>query len=286
VTKLFVSDLDGTLLPSIYGLAKQDRKRLAALIDSGLPFTFATSRAIPAAIEALGRPPLQFGRIGGNGAAVENKSGEPVFETALPWEFVLKTSEKLRRLALPFIWALDSKTAYERRCWIPDGPHHLDLYLESCQDDPGVVALTSLEILRGVKCLNLSTAGPRDLLKDLAADAASTVVRCHVSPDPYQRGVCNLIMQGNSDKGTALVVLCKEEGISPQDVTVFGDSFSDLPLFKAAGRSIAVENAPEEVKDAADEVIGPAVSLSVLTWLERRAAKNQSFRDLSTRPIA
>ncbi len=272
--RLFVSDLDGTLFPSIYGLSQEGKTRLARLVDEGLPFTFATSRAIPAAMDAIGRPLIRSGRIANNGAVVVNKMGEVIRQVTLPWESILGISERLRRMALPVIWALDAQTGYERRCWLPNGPHHLDPYMESRKHDPTVVRMRSFDDLpRNHFCLNLATVGPGDLLRDLKKKFSSPELTVQVAPDPYQRGVYTMMVQGRTDKGEALSVLCAEEGIPPEDVTVFGDSLSDVPLFKAAGRRVAVENAVEELKEQADEIIGQPVLLSVLDWLEEHTRR-------------
>ena len=43
-------------------------------------------------------------------------------------------------------------------------------------------------------------------------------------------------------------------GISPEDTIVIGDSDTDLPMFEMCGYSLAVANAPEEVKSRAKHV--------------------------------
>lgn len=62
------------------------------------------------------------------------------------------------------------------------------------------------------------------------------------------------IMPGGTSKATALRDLCTLMGISPQKTIVIGDYYNDLELMRTAGYSVAVANAPAEVKAAADEV--------------------------------
>ena len=57
------------------------------------------------------------------------------------------------------------------------------------------------------------------------------------------------------------------------DVTVFGDMVNDISMFRAAGRSVAVANADEELKAHADEVIGPHTDDSVVEYLRRQWAQ-------------
>ena len=49
---------------------------------------------------------------------------------------------------------------------------------------------------------------------------------------------------------------------------VFGDYLNDLDMFQVAGYSVAMENALPEVKDSADQIIGPNSQGAVLNFLE------------------
>lgn len=56
------------------------------------------------------------------------------------------------------------------------------------------------------------------------------------------------------NKGTAINFICQKLGIDPADTFAIGDSVNDLDMLKAAGTAIAMANAPDEVKNAADFV--------------------------------
>lgn len=49
---------------------------------------------------------------------------------------------------------------------------------------------------------------------------------------------------------------CKACGITTEDIIAFGDDFADIGMLKLAGVGVAMGNAIEEVKQAADVVIG------------------------------
>ena len=48
-------------------------------------------------------------------------------------------------------------------------------------------------------------------------------------------------------------------GVIPANMVAVGDSYNDLPMLEACGFSIAMGNAPPEVKDAA-EFVAPSVA--------------------------
>jgi hypothetical protein len=65
-------------------------------------------------------------------------------------------------------------------------------------------------------------------------------------------GVAYLLVDACTDKGRGLRELAKILDLSPDNFVAIGDNFNDLPMFSAAGYSIAVGNAPEAVKRQVD----------------------------------
>ncbi|MGQ9524051.1 MAG: KdsC family phosphatase [Armatimonadota bacterium] len=62
------------------------------------------------------------------------------------------------------------------------------------------------------------------------------------------------VLQGVSDKAAALRDLCVRKGIAQDEAAFVGDDLNDLPAFAVSGFRIAVANAVQEVKQAADVV--------------------------------
>lgn len=52
-------------------------------------------------------------------------------------------------------------------------------------------------------------------------------------------------------KGTALAQIAARLGVSSREILAFGDNFNDIPMFRFAGCSYAMEHAPAEVRGAA-----------------------------------
>ena len=57
------------------------------------------------------------------------------------------------------------------------------------------------------------------------------------------------------NKGSGLLRLCSELGISPEQSIAVGDADNDIPMIKAAGLGVAMGNAPEYIKTTADRVV-------------------------------
>src|SRR5690606_9651134 len=62
------------------------------------------------------------------------------------------------------------------------------------------------------------------------------------------------IMAAGVTKAWGLEQLCAHLGIAASEVVAFGDAPNDVAMLQWAGRGIAMANADEIVKDAADEV--------------------------------
>lgn len=76
-----------------------------------------------------------------------------------------------------------------------------------------------------------------------------------------------IISAKTASKGRALETLCEYLGRSTNDVIAFGDSRGDLDLFAAAGTSVAMGQAPSDVRDAADHVTTTNLEAGVAVFL-------------------
>ena len=70
-------------------------------------------------------------------------------------------------------------------------------------------------------------------------------------------------------KGDCLRTLLKERGLAANQVVAFGNSDNDISMLEAAGYSLAVANAEEGAKEAADDVCRSNQDDGVAHWLEK-----------------
>ena len=61
------------------------------------------------------------------------------------------------------------------------------------------------------------------------------------------------------DKASGIARVGQTIGVNPTNMVAVGDSYNDLPMLEACGFSVAMGNAPPEVKDAA-EFVAPSVA--------------------------
>ena len=73
----------------------------------------------------------------------------------------------------------------------------------------------------------------------------------------------------DANKGHGVTELAKALGVPLEQTAVIGDGQNDVFMFKVAGLSIAVDNASDEVKQAADHVTASNVDDGVAKAIDR-----------------
>ena len=79
-------------------------------------------------------------------------------------------------------------------------------------------------------------------------------------------------------KGIALRTLADHLKIRMEDTLAFGDSLNDLSMLQAAGRSVAVANAWEEIRSRCDDVCGSNQEDGVARYLEEHFLSGEANR--------
>lgn len=82
-----------------------------------------------------------------------------------------------------------------------------------------------------------------DLLMQRIADRYSKYIDCFKSDPRFLE-----IVPKGINKGTAVQALCRHYGIKKQNVMSIGDYYNDIDMFKASGISVAMANAPDDIK--------------------------------------
>lgn len=80
---------------------------------------------------------------------------------------------------------------------------------------------------------------------------------------------CIDINSADVSKGNALLEYAKIIGIKPDEIIAFGDSENDISMIKAAGLGVAVENAADDVKVAADKIVDTNDNYGVAKFLRK-----------------
>jgi hypothetical protein len=271
--KLLAIDLDGTLLTREGRAHDADLEALWRLQRSGVPVTINTGRMYSGTRDAA-----ELAQIVGPVACLDGSqivhSGTHDLIDHAPIEpgLVGRLREALRGHAVAgFVMAHDEIVHDERgedfvhfvRIWSKKVSRHHDHVADHphWHHPAGVselVCVGSEAAIRGVHGVVQQAAGGGEGEGQSAIFALNQplqVVDGHPSP-PWGM----VVRAAGRSKGTAVGWLARHHGCEPGDVVVVGDWLNDLPMFRAAGRSFAMGQAPGEVKAAATDVLEATIT--------------------------
>ncbi|GFH86241.1 Cof-type HAD-IIB family hydrolase [Bacteroides acidifaciens] len=247
--KLIVLDLDGTLTNSQKEITPRNKETLIRVQEQGVRLVLASGRPtygiVPLANE------LRMNEFGGfilsyNGGEIINwETQEMIYENVLPNDIVPVLYESARAHHLSILTYDGAQIVTENS---QDPYVQKEAFLNKMEVRETNDFLTDIT-LPVAKCL---IVGDADKLISLEAELCLRLQgRINVfRSEPY---FLELVPQG-IDKALSLGVLLKKTEIGREEIIAMGDGYNDLSMIKFAGLGIAMGNAQEPVKKAADYI--------------------------------
>lgn len=243
--KIIALDLDGTLLRSDHSISDRTVdtfKRMQALGSIPVISTGRSYEALSAIKDRLG---FQTPVICYNGAMIcDGRDGSVLHELCLPNDIAREVLETSRERGIYFQGFWNGQLYYEKKTAISD-------FYEAHTGLSGrTVNFDEWDSLEFTKVLLI---GPPDrptrtwpeldkIQKDVQDRFGSRIYTAYSKPMYLE------MIHGDSSKGHALKQLGDDRGIPPSEIAAFGDGFNDLEMLEYAGISVAMANAPEELK--------------------------------------
>jgi len=245
--KALALDLDGTTLVGD-DLPEANRVALQQAAEAGYEIIVATARWLSMAQRIADQICRHSVAIACSGAQVHDSlEAEDIFDVRLPADFseelfalcndnrCIATVTVTDKVLLKLDGEPDPAAMEEVMQWVPK------LVLHE-QNLPRIAAIQGSRVCEIIK----------SELKDKYADA----VNIFDSIGPTGKLVLTITGKAAS-KGAALQAACDHLNLDPQQVIAFGDAENDLAMFRLAGASVAMGQAHEAVKAAADYVSAP-----------------------------
>jgi Cof subfamily protein (haloacid dehalogenase superfamily) len=262
--RLFITDLDGTLLDKKHRISAENKKAIQEAVAQGTIVTIATGRMYISALPYAKQLEVDVPIITYNGALIKSVSGKVLFESYLKPQDVK-----------------DVLTYCLKKKW----------FIQIYKDDKLYFAEHSAkacayEELAGIKGETVGAEGlyektehvPKMLVITSGAEETDKVVAelreafgARVFPVKSNPNYAEIISIG-VNKATALEKLLPKLGLKREETMAIGDSNNDLPMLKAAGYSVAMGNANDKVKavcnyetaDCANDGVAAAIRKYVL----------------------
>lgn len=271
---LYITDLDGTLLNGESRVSPESARILSRLSQSGCMITVATART-PATVEPLLKHVVtRVPAVVSTGAALWDRKARCFLEVHYLGAVLSRAVvEACRGGGLtPFCYNYDPDGII--RAYFSGRPERRE---QKFIDERGGLPLKRMYVVDGpspstegaATAVQIFAMGDLERVR-VVADRLRGRGDCAVSfyPDIFNplTGLLEVFALGVS-KASAIRRLRELTGA--RRTVVFGDSSNDLPMMREADVSVAVSNAIDEVKQAADMVIGPNTADSVARCIEK-----------------
>lgn len=245
--QLIAMDLDGTLNNDEKRITPKTRDTLMQAQQRGIRLVLASARPSPGLYKE--RDILQMQQYGGilmsynGGRIVDAATGNVLFETAMDLQ---QAKSVLRQLeTLPVTPILDDGKQF----YVTDQNCYKVGY--ECQNNQ----MTCTEVGNLADFLSFS---PVKILMSLQPDILPAVQAQIASFLPKDLTVVQTapfyleVIPRTINKGQGIYDICRVLDISPESVIAFGDAQNDIPMLQAADTGVAMGNATDAVKAAAN----------------------------------
>ena len=245
--RLLAIDLDGTLLTPIphKHITPRTYNALSRAAQSGAAIVIATGQTEQVLRTICGDLPLSAPQILENGAlVVDTQSGAVLHEKLIPAEHILPTLDMLRTFG--FYRAYHT---YERVYVDYNTPRARNWYRPPV---PPVVEIENVASLYPLTCIKVVGIGEEGMLREKRTELERIFAgKLYVTQSSFD---LLEFLHPEVSKVNALKAIAQDLGITPAEIVAIGDNHNDIGMIGYAGLGVAMGNAHEEVKAAADYV--------------------------------
>ncbi|MBR1777986.1 MAG: HAD family phosphatase [Alphaproteobacteria bacterium] len=244
--RIIFCDIDGTLLDSKQLVRPKTKMMIRRLSGQGIPFVLISGRMSPSVEQIQQKIGFKAPYIAYGGALIHDMDGQTVWNKAMP----VCEAVKLRRRIHSLFPDIISYT-FSGNSWITDKDDGTAaLYLEKETTALRPLVGQPEDVLKENDCVHkvLCTGDPAVM------DELQNILRREFPDCAIFKSLPRYleIMSAKASKSKAADFLCRSLGLNAENVIAFGDNFNDIDLLEYAGLGVAMDNAPDAVKNRAD----------------------------------
>jgi len=259
--RLVASDLDGTLLDSQGKVSEGTMDVLQQIVGTDCPLLLATARGIREDIPYERLPgPLYIAAAGGAHGLerVAGTDGAWVLQELYLETLSISNAEAAISAADAIgatIWLCQADKIYVKAAegsaelsekLFRKNPSHTSYAIGVNELESAVADDRTVEVVAVIADADMAAVHIEEALH---AAGIHSIDVLSMAPDPLVS-----MKAAGVDKSLALQRFCCHLGITPQEVVAFGDGGNDVPMLRLSGLGVAVANAGERAKSAADVV--------------------------------
>lgn len=255
--KLFVSDMDGTLLNAQHLISQENASAIRDLQSAGIEFLIATGRSYNSASPLLKMHNLSPSMITLNGATFNQADGSVNYTHELLSDDIVQLIDYAQQEKL--VYSIMTTSDY----FLADHKGFIDkikkmLSKKNIDHSSMSQFFVNTEYIHSIDDFSLNDEKPVCKMMILSRDEdakkrfidtfndVSTIDITSSGPDNLE------ITHVNAQKGNALAQYAKEKGYQLEEILTIGDSLNDASMLAITPYSFAMENASEEIKRIAE----------------------------------
>ncbi|MEE0930497.1 MAG: HAD family hydrolase [Acutalibacteraceae bacterium] len=255
--RLYVTDLDGTLLNKESHLSEKSKEILNTFILNGGMFTYATARSYNSAKYVTEGLNITVPIIMYNGAFIYDIPSEKYIYSVLFNQYQLNEIIKLTNQFkyTPLVYTFingEEKILWDKSGNLSEGFLY---YLSNRKNDKRIIPVENISQSFCGDIFYITFIEDYEKLFPLYnAIKENELFNSVFQQEIYRTEYWCEIMPKSANKANAIKKLKKM--LECDELVVFGDSLNDIPMFEIADKSYAVMNANDRLKQIATETIG------------------------------
>ncbi|MGA8986795.1 HAD family hydrolase [Aeromicrobium sp.] len=254
--RLVALDVDGTLVDGDNIMTAAVREVVHAVRDAGIETVIATGRGVPGVMDAVENLGFTRGHaVASNGAVTMRYDPHVELLDVVTFDASEAVRRVLEQIPDALVAVEEVGVGFRLNKPFPDSEISGQLVVED------VESLISEPVARVV--IRSADHTPDEftaIVKDLGLTGTNYYIGYSAWLDLAPDGV---------SKASGLEFLCAKFGIARSEVLAVGDGNNDLEMLRWAGRGVAMGQAPDSLKAAADDVVGPIDADGLVTELSR-----------------
>lgn len=255
--RLFVSDLDGTLLNSDAKVSEETAKIINAGIERGLNFTVSTARTPTTALKIVEKLNLRLPIMMMNGVLIyDMNSKRYIKKEAMDTNIIMVLLGLIKVKGLNcFLYGLDNDQFVAYYDSVESTSLNYFRNERIMKYDKKFTEVEDLSLIAGRDIIYCMLREPKEKLEGLYRELSVVKgVKAEFYPDIYSDDY--YMLEIYSDKASKKEAVNYLRGAGRFDSVVgFGDNLNDKSLLEASDYFYAVENAHPQIKDMAHSVI-------------------------------
>jgi Cof subfamily protein (haloacid dehalogenase superfamily) len=259
--RLVALDLDGTLLDSRFHVADVEKEAIATARARGVHVVLNTTRWYEVSLRTAKRLDLTSPMVCHNGAHIKSPAGDELLHLPIATEIAREIASFCDERGWETYTTVNGITYMRSRWEAQIDPARLPADMRMAKTHAEHVTAPATGILV------FGDDGVRDVLAAFAQRYDGRLafpVGWSEGQTPYVT-----VTVSGVDKGTGLRFVCEQLGVPLEEALAVGDAQPDVAMFEAAGVSVAMGNAIDEVKAQADAV-APSNTEGGVAWAIRR----------------